>query len=182
MFRSLSSALFAAAVSAASAEYSENGADWGDLCKYGTEQSPINLSTAGATPNDKIEIAGFGYYDFKVNNSFSSTDVTKTISFDSDALRKKAELQVSFADGSQSNFQPLQFHFHSPSEHSVSGKLYDLEIHFVHTVRGSDSATGSAMPEMPGAVIGVFFDAGVGGDYENAFIASVLAAIKGKNL
>ena len=29
-------------------------------------------------------------------------------------------------------FQLLQFHFHSPSEHAVDGKLADLELHMVH--------------------------------------------------
>lgn len=39
-------------------------------------------------------------------------------------------------------------HFHSPSEHTVDGKNYDLELHMVH----SDVKTGA-----PGAVIGIFF-------------------------
>jgi len=29
-------------------------------------------------------------------------------------------------------YKLLQFHFHTPSEHSVDGFLYDAEIHFVH--------------------------------------------------
>ena len=34
------------------------------------------------------------------------------------------------------------------------------------------------MAEMPGGVIGIFFDVEEGGDYENPFIASVLTAIE----
>jgi len=26
----------------------------------------------------------------------------------------------------------LQFHFHSPSEHTIDGHHYDAEVHFVH--------------------------------------------------
>lgn len=40
--------------------------------------------------------------------------------------------EIDFSDGSKSLFTPLQFHFHAPSEHSVNGRLYDLEVHFVH--------------------------------------------------
>ena len=39
-------------------------------------------------------------------------------------------------------------HFHSPSEHTVDGKNYDLELHMVH----KDVITGA-----PAAVIGIFF-------------------------
>lgn len=29
-------------------------------------------------------------------------------------------------------FLPLQFHIHAPSEHTVNGQTYDLELHIVH--------------------------------------------------
>ena len=75
----------------------------------------------------------------------------------------------------------MQFHFHAPSEHAVNGELYDLEVHFVHTVRGSEGPNGD-LAEMPGAVIGVFFDREAGGDYDNAFLDTVFAAIDSRTL
>ena len=42
-----------------------------------------------------------------------------------------------------------QLHWHSPTEHSVNGRRYDLELHMVH-----QSAQGKA------AVIGVFYQIG----------------------
>lgn len=71
-------------------------------------------------------------------------------------------------------YTPLQFHFHAPSEHTVEGKYYDLEVHFVHKNQG---ATDTGIAESYGAVIGVFFDVQAGGAEENAFIASVLEAL-----
>ena len=183
MFRTLTSALFAAAVSAGAADYTQNGANWGDLCANGKEQSPIDLTVGGAIENGKMEITGFNYFDFTVNSSYKSDDLAHTTYFHPDALVENAEFQITFADGSQSYFTPLQFHFHAPSEHSVDGKLYDLEIHFVHTVKGSNKAGGTAAPQgvLPGAVIGVFFDRAAGGTYENAFLTSLTNAITTKS-
>ena len=179
MFRSLASALFAAAVSAAMADYTQNGANWPELCKFGKEQSPIDLTEAGATKNGRMELVGFNYYDFKVNSSYKADDPTYTTAFDNATLAGNAELQLTFADGSMSYFTPAQFHFHAPSEHSVNGKLYDLEIHFVHLVKGSNTAGNTAAPQdaFPGAVIGIFFDRQAGGNYENSFLESLNNAI-----
>jgi len=44
---------------------------------------------------------------------------------------------------------PLQYHFHSPSEHTVNGHAYDAEIHFVHTY--------TLEGQFPLAVLGIFF-------------------------
>jgi carbonic anhydrase len=49
-------------------------------------------------------------------------------------------------DGDQYNF--AQFHFHSPSEHTINGKQYPLEVHFVHQKAG-----GTAL-----SVFGMLFD------------------------
>ena len=70
---------------------------------------------------------------------------------------------IDFPDGSTGSFIPLQTHWHSPSEHSVNGKLYDLEMHIVHLYED-----GSL-----GAVLGIFFDREAGGNYDNDFIESV---------
>jgi carbonic anhydrase len=42
-----------------------------------------------------------------------------------------------------------QLHWHSPTEHTVDGRRYDLELHLVH-----ESAEGKA------AVIGILYEAG----------------------
>lgn len=45
-------------------------------------------------------------------------------------------------------FNALQFHIHAPSEHTVNGKSYDAEVHFVHQLSGGTEL----------AVVGLFFD------------------------
>ena len=75
------------------------------------------------------------------------------------------DLGLTFEDGQMSLFEPLQLHFHSPSEHTVAGKYYDVELHIVHKYKSSDGELG--------AVIAVFFDREKGGNYENEFINSL---------
>ena len=58
-------------------------------------------------------------------------------------------LEVSFDDGRKGLFKPVQFHFHSPSEHTKNGKGFPLELHIVHL---------DAVTQQPAAVIGIFFE------------------------
>ena len=46
-------------------------------------------------------------------------------------------IQVNYPKGSSIEvdgryYQLVQFHFHTPSEHTVKGKQYDMELHLVH--------------------------------------------------
>jgi carbonic anhydrase len=63
-------------------------------------------------------------------------------------------------------WQPLQLHFHAPSEHTHMGRHYDAEMHVVHIPVNGESATpgfaGSyeTADEFEGnlAVFGVWFE------------------------
>jgi carbonic anhydrase len=66
-----------------------------------------------------------------------------------------------FETGQSSEFQAAQFHIHAPSEHTVDGYHYDLEVHLVHTYSDGKSGNG---------VIGIFFDRKMGGTGRNAFV------------
>lgn len=61
-------------------------------------------------------------------------------------------------------FSLLQFHFHLPSEHTVGGSSFPMEVHFVHQAEEGDLA-----------VIGVFMDSGEA----HAAIQAVWDAIPG---
>jgi hypothetical protein len=81
-----------------------------------------------------------------------------------------ANTATTFTDGFtlNGNFMPLsQFHFHSPSEHTIGGVHYPLEMHMVHKryinattgAQVAGSSTGAAVPgtNMSAAVIGIMF-------------------------
>ena len=101
----------------------EGPAHWGELshdydtCKSGKSQSPIDIS---ATTAAKLADIKFNYHATAV-----------------DVVNNGHTIQVNYAKGSSINlggktYQLLQFHFHSPSEHHVSGKPYDMVAHLVH--------------------------------------------------
>ena len=102
----------------------ENGpARWGELtekfrlCAEGSAQSPIDITTA--TISDLAPIR-FDYDDspiYLVNNGHT--------------------IQFNYAKGSSlavggERFELIQFHFHSPSEHTLGGRAFPLEAHLVH--------------------------------------------------
>jgi carbonic anhydrase len=69
-------------------------------------------------------------------------------------------------------FHPLQFHFHSPSEHTIDGRHYDLEMHFYHETDD----------HLHHSVISIFFDRKVGGNEENPFIKNLFTTPTGEHL
>jgi carbonic anhydrase len=96
---------------------------WGRLapeygaCGMGREQSPINLTKAipAVTGNPVVQ--------------WGQTPLT--------VLNNGHTIQVDVAPGSHlilddETYQLVQFHFHHPSEHTIDGVAYPLEVHFVH--------------------------------------------------
>jgi carbonic anhydrase len=82
-----------------------------------------------------------------------------------DILDNGHTLQVTVDKGStltteRGTYALKQFHFHAPSEHTVDGKAFPMEVHFVH-----QSASGDF------AVLAVFVEEGP----ENANLAALIA-------
>lgn len=105
--------------------YTGEGApeNWGKLkpeyalCGTGKSQSPIDINK---TIIAKLENISFSYKDTPlkiINNGHS--------------------IQVNYEPGSfitvdGETYELVQFHFHVPSEHTVKGQFYDMELHLVH--------------------------------------------------
>lgn len=126
-------------------------AHWGDLkpeyilAKTGMRQSPIDLNDEAQS---EVAALAVDYKDTAVN-----------------IVNNGHAIQVNYDPGSSvtvgsGRFELLQFHFHSPSEHTVGGKHFPLEMHLVHK-----NAAGKL------CVIGVFFETGA----ENAALQKVWA-------
>jgi carbonic anhydrase len=114
---------------------------WGRLspdfkvCELGLEQTPIDI--AGGV---KAEIGGvdFDYRPMPLR-----------------ILNNGHTIQVNCDPGSRARingavFELVQFHFHHPSEHLLSGTGFDLECHFVHRSSAGELAGGGVLVK-PGA-------------------------------
>lgn len=119
----------------------ENGPDvWEQLspeyglCGVGIRQSPIDI--VDATPA-KLPTITFNYQSTSLNihNTGNTIEVVHP--------------EGSWIEIDGTKYYLLQFHFHAPSEHTVSGNLYDMEMHLVHK-----SEDGTL------AVIGVLIESG----------------------
>lgn len=63
------------------------------------------------------------------------------------------------------DYVPVSFELRSPSEHTVDGLTYDLELQFLHATNSGENA-----------IISIFFDREHGGTEENEFLKSLVDA------
>lgn len=119
----------------------ENGPDvWAQLspeyflCAEGRHQSPIDL--VNPTPAKLPPIP----YDYRPT-SMNVRNTGHTI--------EVACPEGNWIEVDDTRYQLLQFHFHAPSEHTVAGKPFDIEMHLVH--KSEDGAL---------AVVGLLIESG----------------------
>ena len=126
-------------------------ADWA-VCATGTKQSPVNINVATANS------AGDVNQETRKITPALFTDVSKLLpanSYSGKAVSKHNGHTVGcsgvqgFFEHQGESWKLLQFHFHTPSEHTYNGNLYAAEVHFVH----QSFESGNYL------VVGVFIDA-----------------------
>ena len=122
-----------------------------ESCKLGSVQSPIDISNYEEGESAEIE---FNYQPSQVE----VVDNNRTI-------------QVNYQPGNTvridgEEYKLLQFHFHTPSEHTIDNEASAIEVHFVHQNQAGELA-----------VVGVMMNSGA----ENPTIASIWSAISDDN-
>merc|ERR1711937_925338 len=134
-FCAILAALFAIApATAASGEftYKANGLDWdevAELCGTGMSQSPIDIVSAEAVPASAQKgDRGVTTFDFAPGTDIVIENTGHGLNTMFDVTDLSAVIQT--PEGPQS-LEPLQFHWHSPSEHSIDGVIYPMEVHLV---------------------------------------------------
>ena len=102
----------------------EQGEDWSEgSCSTGTEQSPINIVTSTAKCSNQPVL------QVTLNSSFTSEIINNGHTYECEGEASKIICSVS--TGNLAPFEAAQFYFHAPSEHTIDGKRYDLEVHIV---------------------------------------------------
>jgi carbonic anhydrase len=105
-------------------EGEEGPANWGNLsseytiCGIGEGQSPVDITQVAS---------GEGMEEIIFN--YSSTPLI--------AFNNGHTIQVNYTPGSSMTYGGkmyalLQFHFHNPSEHTLDGRVFPMELHLVH--------------------------------------------------
>lgn len=128
----------------------------GTFVEVGQKQTPINIETAKAVRSTLAALT-FQYQDtpFTVENTGHVVEVPyaagSTLRLGQFTPSLSANLNWSQPTD---EFQLVQFHFHAPSEHTIDGKSFDLELHLVHANQVGDLA-----------VVGVLMSAGSSPNY-----------------
>jgi carbonic anhydrase len=96
------------------------------LCGDGTEQSPIDLADAQPIEDMGMERL-LGETVLSVEQRVQVMDIINN----GHTIQVTLDVPMSMRLG-ETVYELVQFHFHSPSEHTIDGKHAPLEIHFVH--------------------------------------------------
>uniref|UniRef100_A0A2N9GWM6 Carbonic anhydrase n=1 Tax=Fagus sylvatica TaxID=28930 RepID=A0A2N9GWM6_FAGSY len=126
-------------------EKSEKGpARWGELrpewssCGHGTMQSPIDML------NERVEVVS--HLGRLKRNYKPSYATLKNRGHD---MMMKWEGGAGYIQINDTQYVLQQCHWHSPSEHTINGRRFDLEVHMVH-----ESSDGKI------AVVGIMYKIG----------------------
>lgn len=118
-------------------DYSRNGSDWECDCQEGKEQSPIDL------PNKENAIGSPAKPLFQYDEVPSTRTVTTE-----EGLTKSENIKIQYSDSTLkikntefgkvvtldgSVYLATDIHFHTPSEHTINGKHYDMEMQIIHS-------------------------------------------------
>ena len=115
-------------------------AHWGNLspdyalADTGKHQSPIDISSPAPA---QLPHLLFNYHPSRIDLVYNGHTI------------EEIENRESLLTFDNQTFTLEQFHFHSPSEHTVDGRHFDMEMHLVH--KSDDGRV---------AVIGVFIESG----------------------
>jgi carbonic anhydrase len=109
------------------------------MCQSGKHQSPIDISTAQDVDLPELDIdystaaINFVNNGHAVQSNFGAGNTLANDYHENAPYRA----HVTYSAGSSINhldsaYELKQFHFHSPSEHTLNGEHMPAEIHFVH--------------------------------------------------
>ncbi|GMN39728.1 hypothetical protein TIFTF001_008960 [Ficus carica] len=124
------------------------------MCSNGTMQSPIDLFDLRVQAVSQLE---------KIRKSYKPSTATLK-NRGHDIMLKWRSGAAGFIEINRTRYLLQQCHWHSPSEHTVNGRRFDLELHIVH-----QSRTGQI------AVIGIMYRIGMSDSFLSAMASRIRA-------
>ena len=114
-------------------EGDEGPAHWGTIsptfasCQSGRAQSPIDIVAPARRDTSDAIVLKFAPTSLRIVHHEHVAD----------AINNGHTIQVNYSDGDTLTvggraYQLVQYHFHAPSEHSVNGRQFPMEMHLVH--------------------------------------------------
>lgn len=117
--------------------YAKKGSDWECMCKEGMEQSPIDLPPASkGIETDSKPVFEYEQVEVKMTDDYApagiSTGDNNVIRYEQEALRIKHPNfgKIVTLDGSV--YMAQEIVFHTPSEHTINGVKFDMEMQVIH--------------------------------------------------
>lgn len=118
---------------------------WGHLsptyaaCDHDAGQSPIDIQRAGSGTANPVQL-NYRSTSLRIAHHEQVIDI----------IDNGHTIQVSVDEGStlvttKDSYHLKQFHFHTPSEHTIDGRHYPMEVHFVHQSATGNFAVASAL-------------------------------------
>jgi carbonic anhydrase len=128
-------------------EGEEGPASWGKLspdfgaCTAGRSQSPIDIGKTKSASLPELR-AAFRPAELKIAHHEHHAD----------AINNGHTIQVNYTEGDKltvgdATYELVQYHFHSPSEHTIRGKHSPMEMHLVHKSASGDLAVVGVLIE-----------------------------------
>jgi len=146
---------FASASGGVAFKYPED-ASWGNTCKNGKRQSPINIQTSATIKSCPGQISEV--------DSYSKSPTWCQIVKDKTSVEVKCDYMpmMKGCPNGKTQFRVLSFHFHfGGSEHLINGRRTELEMHVVHYIDKTDASHSAK------SVVGVMIEGG--GTHNPAF-------------
>ena len=108
-------------------------------CAEGTHQSPINIVTSGVERGSQVtrDYMGSG---LTISHNEAVVDL----------INNGHTIQITYEEGSTLSLRGktyglTQFHFHTPSEHTIDGRSFPMEMHLVHQADDGSLAVGAVL-------------------------------------
>jgi len=149
--------------------YSQNGKDWAGTCASGQHQSPINLETENEATTTCVRYGEDAAKHHTINYHYTLAQNLSMVN-NGYTLRVSADLGFVTLGGcnpcSGDEYDVKQFHFHTPSEHTINNKSFAMELHIVHQKKGSSGVQDLLF-------VSILFYIQPEGGFPNAFLENI---------